>query len=33
MGKPQTIEEMMAYYDRKIDDLQAKNEILLANGQ
>ncbi|MBQ1915671.1 MAG: hypothetical protein II178_10720 [Selenomonadaceae bacterium] len=33
MGKPQTIEEMMAYYDREIDDLQAKNEILQAEKE
>ena len=33
MGKPQTIEEMMAYYDRKIDDLQAENEILQAEKE
>ncbi len=28
MEKPRTIEDMMAYYDRKIDDLQAENEML-----
>ncbi len=28
MEKPRTLEEMMAWYDRKIDDLQAENEIL-----
>lgn len=33
MGKPQTIEEMMAYYDRKIDDLQAEKEILQAEKE
>ena len=33
MGKPQTIEEMMEYYDRKIDELQAENEMLLAEKE
>ena len=33
MGKPQTIEEMMAYYDRKIDELQAKKEMLQAEKE
>lgn len=28
MEKPRTMEEMMAWYNRKIDDLQAENEIL-----
>ena len=33
MDKPQTIEEMLAYYDRRIDDLQAENELLRAENE
>lgn len=33
MDKPQTIEEMMEFYDRRIDELQAENEILRAEKE